>query len=116
MIRNLDFPVLVDVLAFQNALPYPYSTRPQKLDIREIEFKTSACFGGCPVFHSNIQANRKASYNVIRFNKEKSHFSAIYRKKIKIKFIIFLEFSSMVKYDNSRLIMTCNGRMPTRHI
>lgn len=39
-----------------------------KYDIERIEYFTSACFGPCPMFKMEINKDRTAVYNAIRFN------------------------------------------------
>lgn len=36
--------------------------------IAKIEYKSTACFGFCPIFDMNINANRSATFEAIRFN------------------------------------------------
>ncbi len=54
----------------QNAVASPYR-------IDKIKFSTTACFGTCPVFELEINANRTAKYNAIEYNEDqKGTFTA----------------------------------------
>jgi hypothetical protein len=44
---------------------------PKTHRIEEIEYKTSGCFGTCPIFELTIDSNHQAVYKPIAFNKKK---------------------------------------------
>lgn len=44
---------------------------PQTHKIEKIEYKTSGCFGTCPIFELAIDSNRQAAYKPIAYNKKK---------------------------------------------
>jgi len=56
------------------------SSYGQKLDILEVDFQASVCFGNCPGFGMKIKKNGEAEYNAVVYNKLKGQFKAIIKK------------------------------------
>jgi Domain of unknown function (DUF6438) len=52
-----------------------FNPKPDKLDVREIDFSTSGCFGSCPIFDLKISANRRAVFNAKAHNKITGRFN-----------------------------------------
>ena len=49
----------------------------QNHKIEKIQYTTTACFGSCPVFSMAIEADRKAEFSGIKFNKRNGHLSSL---------------------------------------
>ena len=62
-----------DTIFVSNERIIPYSGRPDKRKIKKIEFRTTHCYGSCPVFELGIHKNLEVSYNGIDFVKEKGN-------------------------------------------
>jgi hypothetical protein len=56
------------------------SSYGQKLDIAEVDFQASVCFGACPGFGMKIKKNGEADYNAVQYNKLKGQFKAAIKK------------------------------------
>jgi hypothetical protein len=66
-----------DTLTFKFGDFVEYLPSPTKLQVRQINFSTSGCFGTCPIFELIIQADRTAKYHAIDYNKRKGRFTAV---------------------------------------
>lgn len=53
-----------------------FNNKPQNYSIEKIEYNSGACFGRCPMFTMEVNADRSAVYNAIRFNDTTGKFSA----------------------------------------
>lgn len=74
--RPLEDTTKADTLTLRFGNFIEYHLTPAKLQIRQIKFSTSGCFGSCPIFELVIQANRTAKYHAIRYNKSAGTFDA----------------------------------------
>jgi hypothetical protein len=53
-----------------------YQPATTKLQISQLSFSTSGCYGTCPIFNLVIHSNRKATYQAVEYNKRKGSFTA----------------------------------------
>lgn len=60
--------VSIDILVLKSGKFFNYNPNPDNLKIETISFSTSYCYGTCPVFKLDIQADRTAKYNAIEYN------------------------------------------------
>jgi hypothetical protein len=92
IIRKENFPLLVvegydkyhpswttkpDTILLKFGGFVEYQPAPSKLQVSQISFSTSGCYGTCPIFELAIQANRTARYNALNYNKRKGRFTAV---------------------------------------
>jgi hypothetical protein len=56
---------------------YEYNPKPENLEVEEIRFSTSHCYGTCPVFELTIKADGTSKYNAIEYNDEKGKFKTV---------------------------------------
>ncbi|HEY2722347.1 MAG TPA: DUF6438 domain-containing protein [Chitinophagaceae bacterium] len=61
------------VYKFNNFIEYN-SNPPANFNIDSISFKTSPCFGTCPIFEMSINKKREVTYKAINFNDETGEF------------------------------------------
>jgi hypothetical protein len=54
-----------------------YQSAPSKLQINQVSFSTSGCYGSCPIFELTIQPDRTATYHAIEYNKKRGKFKAV---------------------------------------
>lgn len=52
-----------------------YNDLPKNYNIQKIEYKTTMCFGTCPVFNLTIYSDRSAKYDALKFNKPNGVFN-----------------------------------------
>ncbi len=64
-----------DTLTFKNGFPLLYSSASFYPKINRINFKTSGCFGTCPIFEMTIMPSRDLIYKAIKYNSEYGSFS-----------------------------------------
>jgi hypothetical protein len=76
LLRHLEDMTKLDTLILKSGDFVEYRPTPTKLQVRQINFSTSGCFGGCPIFELAIQADRVAKYHAIRYNKKSGSFTA----------------------------------------
>lgn len=74
--HTLEYTIKPDTLTFKFGDFIEYQPNPAKLQVRQINFSTSGCYGTCPIFELAIQANRTAKYHAIDYNKKKGYFTA----------------------------------------
>jgi hypothetical protein len=72
----IEYTTKPDTLTFKFGNFLEYQPIPSKLQVSQIIFSTSGCFGSCPIFELAIQANRTAKYHAIEYNKKKGNFTA----------------------------------------
>lgn len=72
--RPIEDTTKPDTLTLRSGDFIEYHPTPAKLQIRQIKFSTSGCFGSCPIFELVVQANRTAKYHAIRYNKSAGKF------------------------------------------
>ena len=75
------------------------SNSTMKYNIERIEYFTSACFGPCPMFKMEINKDRMAVYNAIRFNFSKD-FEAPHPEGTFVGKIKELDYDSLVQKLN----------------
>lgn len=74
--RNENFTSLqTDTLTFKNGCPLLYSSAFFNPEINRINFKTSGCFGTCPIFEMTIMPSKDIMYKAIKYNSEYGSFS-----------------------------------------
>jgi len=72
---------------------------PQNYSIEKIEYKTSGCYGNCPIFELSLDGNLEALYKPIAYNKKKK---GIFKGKINeaqyqevIDLLNYIDFSNL---------------------
>lgn len=71
-----------------------YNPNPLTVDIKQINLRTTMCFGTCPVFELTINDDQAVMYNAIQFNKVSGMFySKLSADKLK-------KISSLINYIN----------------
>lgn len=76
------------------------TTTSMKYDIERIEYFTSACFGMCPQFKMEINKDRTAVYEAVRFN-FKQDFEAPYPEGTFTSKISKQDYDSLIQKLNS---------------
>lgn len=75
-----------------------YNRQQDDVDITEVSFSTTMCFGTCPVFELHILADGTAEYDANRFNPETGKF------KGKIDSRTLIKLLALIKYLNLRTL------------
>jgi hypothetical protein len=57
-----------DTLIYKDGRFIEFNNRPSPKNVKFIEFRTSQCYGTCPVFGMRINNDRKAVYHAIKYN------------------------------------------------
>ncbi len=70
-----------DIFFVKNDHLMPYAEKASPNEITRIEFKTSGCFGSCPVYELDISKNGEATYNGIDFVDKKGEYKLQIDKK-----------------------------------
>jgi hypothetical protein len=65
--------------------------------IHKIEYKTTMCFGTCPIFELTINSDRTANYNAISFNEPDGKFTGIIELE---KFIELVDLVNYIDFPN----------------
>lgn len=52
-----------------------YNDSPKNYNIQKIEYKTTMCFGTCPVFNLTIYSDRSTKYEALKFNNPNGVFN-----------------------------------------
>jgi uncharacterized protein Veg len=92
--------VLIKNLVYKFGDFIEYNDSVNDYHIQKIEYKTTMCFGTCPVFSLTIDSNRTANYNALQFNKLKGHFNAIIKEKDYTDLIDVLNYSRFPYLNN----------------
>lgn len=72
--KRIDNKSITDTLIFKYGDFTEYNAFPDDLNIEEIHFSTTACYGTCPIFELSIMADQTATYNAIEYNEETGEF------------------------------------------
>jgi len=83
--KKLRHVVLCDTLIFRFDDFVEYNRNKTNYNIKNVNFKTSSCFGLCPVFEINIDETGKAIFNASDFNEDTN------RKQVNGKFTALLD-------------------------
>jgi len=78
---DLESVVKADTLIYKDGVFVEYNDRPSLKNIRFVEFRTSRCYGFCPVFWMRINNDRKAIYQAIQFNRMEGMLEGTIREK-----------------------------------
>jgi Domain of unknown function (DUF6438) len=85
----------IDTLVYSFNGFIEYNDKPiSEFTFEKITFKTTRCFGTCPIFEMTINEDKSATYNAIEYNEETGDFKAILPAKE------FDELISLLKYLN----------------
>ena len=90
-----------DTLTFKFSDFVEYLPSPTKLQVRQITFSTSGCFGTCPIFELAIQADRTAKYHAIDYNKKKGNFSAKIDTATYNRLVVTLQYIQLLTLKDS---------------
>lgn len=66
----------IDTLIYKYGGFVEWNPHPSSYAIDSIEFRTSACFGSCPVFSIDMDKNGNAVYNAQVYNSKRGKFTA----------------------------------------
>jgi len=79
-----------------------YNPRPDAtLHFEKIVFRTSRCFGECPVFEMTVNSDRTATYNAVLYNEKTGGFTGTIPEKDFEELLLFLKYLQIDKIKNS---------------
>jgi hypothetical protein len=81
------------VYKFRSFIEYN-STVDNNFKMESIKFKTSGCFGTCPIFEMTVNFDKSATYNAIQYNEEKGKYYGLIIEEE------FKELTEILKYIN----------------
>lgn len=78
-----------------------YQPTPNKLQVSQVSFSTSGCYGTCPIFELAIQADRTAAYHAMKYNKKKGKFKAVIDTVTYNRLVATLQYIHLSTLKNS---------------
>lgn len=107
----------VDTLIFKFNSFIEYNSYPTTdFNFGKINFKTSQCFGECPIFEMTINKNRTATYKAIKYNNETGEFIGAIPAKEFDELISILKYLQLDKLNNEYSVNWTDDQTVTTEI
>ncbi|HVT86969.1 MAG TPA: DUF6438 domain-containing protein [Chitinophagaceae bacterium] len=91
----------IDTLIYQYGGFVERNRHPSDYAIDSIEYRTSACFGSCPVFSIVMDKNGNAEYDAEVYNSKRGKFTAVVKKENFNDIVGLINYISVKELDNN---------------